>query len=107
MPVGTNAAQAGDGEQVASNAAEKEQNAGKPAEMQLSVAKSPKAKAKPAVKGTTKVKATATRNTRGPRTVKIHAKDKKRAEVKRAALKVNKRKSVPTTRPASSAEQGQ
>ena len=139
MPAGTNAAQAGDGEQAASNAANTKQNTDKQSEKHTSGAKAlddsgssdarakalayhsrptadsrptakmkpGTAKGKPAVKGTAKVKATATRNTRGPRTVKIHAKDKKRAEVKRAALKVNKRKSVPTTRPASSAEQGQ
>jgi cell division protein FtsQ len=137
MPVGTNAAQAAGGEQVADSG----QNAVKPAEKQASGAKArvdsagivrglkppppsgsslsaaskapagngtSKAKAKPAGKGTAKVKATAARNTSGlARTVKINAQEKKRAEAKRTALNINKQKIAPTIRPASSAAQGQ
>jgi cell division protein FtsQ len=104
MPVGTNAAQSAGGDQVA----ESGQNAVKPADKQPAGAKAPKAKAKPAGKGTAKVKATAARNSSGQaRLIKIHAKEKKRAEAKRTALNINKQKSAPTTRPASSAAQGQ
>ena len=104
MPVGSNAAQSAGGDQVA----ESGQNAVKPAEKQPTGAKASKAKAKPAGKGTAKVKATAARNTSGQaRTVKIKAQEKKRAEAKRTALNINKQKIAPTTRPASSAEQGQ
>jgi cell division protein FtsQ len=104
MPVGSNAAQSAGGDQVAENG----QNAGKPAEKQPTGVKASKAKAKPAGKGTAKVKATAARNTSGQAgPVKIKAQEKKRAEAKRTALNINKQKIAPTTRPASSAEQGQ
>jgi cell division protein FtsQ len=104
MPVGSNAAQSAGGNQVA----ESGQNAGTKPEKQASEAKASKAKAKPAGKGTAKVKAAAARNTSGQaRPVKIKAQEKKRAEAKRTALNINKQKSAPTTRPASSAAQGQ
>jgi cell division protein FtsQ len=108
MPVGTNAAQAAAQSAGGDQVAESGQTAGKPAEKQATGAKTSKAKAKPAGKGTAKVKATAARNTSGQaRTVKIKAQEKKRADAKRTALNINKQKSTPTTRPASSAEQGQ
>ena len=118
MPAGTNAAQAGDGEQTA----ESGQIIGEQPEKNPSGAKAPKANAKPAGNSAAKVKATATKDTsakarsaatpvnakgkaKGP--VKAKAKDKRRAEIQRTAQNVNRQKSAPATRPASSARQGQ
>ena len=80
--------------------------------------KAGKANAKPAGNGAAKVKATAKKNTsakartaatpiKAKGSIKAKAKNKKRAEIQRAAQKVNRRKSATTTRPASSAGEGQ
>jgi cell division protein FtsQ len=105
MPAGTNAAQATSGDNVAENG----QNAVEKSEKHASGAKTPKAKAKPAAKGTAKVKAAAARNTNGISIAptSVNASEKKRAEARRTAQNSNMQKNVPTTRPASSAEQGQ
>jgi cell division protein FtsQ len=68
--------------------------------------------AKPAGKGTAKVKAptakkTSTKTKTAAKTVKVKATGKKRAEASQTALDGSKRKTAPTTRPASTAEQGQ
>jgi cell division protein FtsQ len=104
MPVGTNATQGAGNEQVA----KKGQDAVEKPEKHASGTKTPRAKAKPAGKSTVKVKAASARNTSGQaRPVKINAKEKRRAEARRVALKINQQKSASTTRAASSAELGQ
>ncbi len=65
-------------------------------------------KVKAATKKSTNAKAgTAATPIKAKGTVKARAKDKKRAEIHRAAQNVNRRKSAITTRPASSAGEGQ
>jgi cell division protein FtsQ len=71
-----------------------------------------KAGAKPGAKGSTKPKnATAQKNAKALKAAAAEAKatqdKKKRAEAKRAALNVSKRKTAPTARPATAAGQGQ
>ncbi len=116
MATGTNVAQAAAGEQSAENAGENSASSGQIAVTGQVADKSPikhtsAAKAhKPTRKGTTKVKAMAARDTsvkarKAPTTIKTQ--DKKRAEDRRTALNVSKRKTSATTSPASSAGQGQ
>ena len=128
MAAGTNAAQAGDGDQTAENTGESKSPSGQVAEYGQITGKQPdkqhnlaiatKANAKPAGNGTAKVKATATKDTsakarsaaspiKAKGVVKAKARDKKRAEMQHAAQNINRRKSAPATRPASSAGEGQ
>ena len=87
-------------------AAENGQTAGDSAEKHSSGAKAPAYQSRPSVKA----KTTATKNTHAKantaqRTAK--SRNKKRAEIQRAAQNVNRRKNAPATRPASSAGEGQ
>jgi cell division protein FtsQ len=87
-------------------AADYGQTAGDFAEKHSSGAKAPAYQSRPSVKA----KTTATKNTHAKantaqRTAK--SRNKKRAEIQRAAQNVNRRKNAPATRPASSAGEGQ
>jgi cell division protein FtsQ len=108
MATGSDAAQALSGDQGADNG----QIIGEQPEKHTSGAKAPVVSAgfMPGInpRPTSRSKANAAAKARtAPRTVKGKAKDKKRAEIQRAAQNVNRRKSAPTTRPASSAGEGQ